>query len=134
MYTAIYTRPTPMRTHRVPKRRACHSAGRARTISTGAGTASELFRATGVASVATSQNDDARINAHAYRATGRNFMKVRAIALGAVMAMAAGAAFAQDKTFELRLSHWVPPSHPLQKALEDWGSSIEKASNGTIKY
>ena len=41
---------------------------------------------------------------------------------------------AQDKTFELRLSHWVPPSHPLQKALEDWGASIEKASNGTIKY
>ena len=31
-------------------------------------------------------------------------------------------------------SHWVPPSHPLQKALEDWGASIEKASNGTIKY
>ena len=43
-------------------------------------------------------------------------------------------ALAQDKTFELKLSHWVPPSHPLQKALEDWGSSIEKASNGTIKY
>jgi TRAP-type C4-dicarboxylate transport system substrate-binding protein len=43
-------------------------------------------------------------------------------------------ALAQDKELELRLSHWVPPSHPLQKALEDWGSSIEKASNGTIKY
>ena len=40
---------------------------------------------------------------------------------------------AQDKTFELRLSHWVPPSHPLQKALEDWGAVVEKASNGTIK-
>jgi TRAP-type C4-dicarboxylate transport system substrate-binding protein len=46
----------------------------------------------------------------------------------------APAAIAQDKTIELRLSHWVPPSHPLQKALEDWGSSIEKASGGTIKY
>ncbi|MGA7528265.1 MAG: C4-dicarboxylate ABC transporter, partial [Pseudolabrys sp.] len=31
-------------------------------------------------------------------------------------------ALAQDKTFELKLSHWVPPSHPLQKALEDWGA------------
>jgi TRAP-type C4-dicarboxylate transport system substrate-binding protein len=41
---------------------------------------------------------------------------------------------AQDKTFELKLSHWVPPSHPLQKALEDWGGSVEKASGGTIKY
>ena len=43
-------------------------------------------------------------------------------------------AFAQDKTFELKLSHWVPPSHPLQKALEEWGASVEKASGGTIKY
>jgi TRAP-type C4-dicarboxylate transport system substrate-binding protein len=40
----------------------------------------------------------------------------------------------KDKTFELKLSHWVPPSHPLQKALEDWGASVEKASGGTIKY
>ena len=58
---------------------------------------------------------------------------MRAAALGAVLACA-GVASAQDKTFELRLAHWVPPSHPLQKALEDWGASIEKASNGTIKY
>ena len=41
---------------------------------------------------------------------------------------------AQDKTFELKLSHWVPPSHPLQKALEEWGFSVEKDSGGTIKY
>ena len=47
---------------------------------------------------------------------------------------AAPAAVAQDKTFELKISHWVPPAHPLQKALEDWGASVEKASNGTIKY
>jgi TRAP-type C4-dicarboxylate transport system substrate-binding protein len=43
-------------------------------------------------------------------------------------------AIAQDKTFELKLSHWVPPSHPLQKALEEWGASVEKDSGGTIKY
>src|SRR5437667_9870323 len=59
-------------------------------------------------------------------------MKLRVVALGAAIVLAAGAASAQDKTFELRLSHWVPPSHPLQKALEDWGASIAKASNGTI--
>jgi len=41
---------------------------------------------------------------------------------------------AQEKTFELKISHWVPPAHPLQKALEDWGASVEKASNGTIHY
>src|SRR5215467_4533651 len=28
-----------------------------------------------------------------------------------------GAAEAQQKTVELKLSHWVPPSHPLQKAM-----------------
>jgi len=61
-------------------------------------------------------------------------MTIRAAALGAALAWCATAASAQDKTFELRLSHWVPPSYPLQKALEDWGGSIEKASNGTIKY
>jgi TRAP-type C4-dicarboxylate transport system substrate-binding protein len=56
-----------------------------------------------------------------------------AASLLAALALAP-AALAQDKTIELKLSHWVPPSHPLQKALEDWGSSIEKASGGTIKY
>src|SRR6202050_5114924 len=44
-----------------------------------------------------------------------------------------GTASAEDKTFELKLSHWVPPSHPLQKAIQEWADDIEKASNGTIK-
>jgi TRAP-type C4-dicarboxylate transport system substrate-binding protein len=53
----------------------------------------------------------------------------------AALALLGGApAMAQDKTFELKLAHWVPPSHPLQKALEDWGSSVEKASGGTLKF
>ena len=43
-------------------------------------------------------------------------------------------AIAQEKNFELKLSHWVPPSHPLQKALETWGASVEKESGGTITY
>ncbi|MEZ5890563.1 MAG: TRAP transporter substrate-binding protein [Xanthobacteraceae bacterium] len=51
----------------------------------------------------------------------------------ALLAAAAPNARAEDQTFELKLSHWVPPSHPLQKALEDWGASVEKASGGTIK-
>lgn len=56
------------------------------------------------------------------------------VASAAVLAFAAFApASAQDKTFELKLSHWVPPSHPLQKAIEEWSASIEKDSNGTIK-
>ena len=55
------------------------------------------------------------------------------VASAAGLLIAASAALAQDKTFELKLSHWVPPTHPLQKAMEEWGASIEKASNGTIK-
>jgi TRAP-type C4-dicarboxylate transport system substrate-binding protein len=50
------------------------------------------------------------------------------------LALGICAASAEDKTFELKLSHWVPPTHPLQKAMEDWGADIEKASGGTIKY
>src|SRR3954452_2735455 len=52
------------------------------------------------------------------------------------LALAAGVTtpvLAQDKTFDLKISHWVPASHPLQKALEDWVASVEKASGGTIK-
>jgi TRAP-type C4-dicarboxylate transport system substrate-binding protein len=49
------------------------------------------------------------------------------------LALGLGNVAAQEKTFELKLSHWVPPSHPLQKAIEDWAADIEKASNGTIK-
>jgi TRAP-type C4-dicarboxylate transport system substrate-binding protein len=45
-----------------------------------------------------------------------------------------GSASAQDKTIELKISHWVPPSHPLQKAMEEWGNSVEHDSGGTIKY
>ena len=43
-------------------------------------------------------------------------------------------AVAQEKTIELKLSHWVPASHPLQKALEEWGAAVEKDSGGTLKY
>ena len=57
---------------------------------------------------------------------------VTTAALSLFAVTAAQPARAQDKSFELKLSHWVPPSHPLQKALEDWGASVEKASGGTI--
>jgi TRAP-type C4-dicarboxylate transport system substrate-binding protein len=47
---------------------------------------------------------------------------------------AAVPALAQDKPVQLKLSHWVPPSHPLQKAMEDWGNSIQKDSDGSITF
>jgi TRAP-type transport system periplasmic protein len=45
----------------------------------------------------------------------------------------AGNAVAQDKPVELKFSHWVPPSHAMQKSIVAWAQSIDKASNGTIK-
>jgi TRAP-type C4-dicarboxylate transport system substrate-binding protein len=62
-------------------------------------------------------------------------MKLRATALGAVLALGiAGSAVAQDKPVHLKMGHWVPPAHPLQKAMEEWGKSVEKASKGTITF
>jgi TRAP-type C4-dicarboxylate transport system substrate-binding protein len=57
-----------------------------------------------------------------------------AVALAAAVLGSASLAGAQEKTFELKLSHWVPPSHPLQKALEQWGAAVEKESGGTLHY
>src|SRR5437763_14484968 len=67
------------------------------------------------------------------RRTGRLIAAVFASAAGLASLGPAPSALAQDKTIELKLSHWVPPTHPLQKAMEDWSASVEKASNGTIK-
>jgi TRAP-type C4-dicarboxylate transport system substrate-binding protein len=61
-------------------------------------------------------------------------MSMRKAFLALLLAASVTPAFAQDKNFDLKISHWVPASHPLQKALEDWGASVEKASGGTIKY
>lgn len=51
----------------------------------------------------------------------------------AVLLVAPAPSQAQEQSFDLRISHWVPPSHPLQKALEAWGESVEKASSGTLR-
>jgi TRAP-type C4-dicarboxylate transport system substrate-binding protein len=53
--------------------------------------------------------------------------------LALLLAASITPAYAAEQTFNLKISHWVPASHPLQKALEDWGASVEKASGGTIK-
>lgn len=40
----------------------------------------------------------------------------------------------QAEEVELALSHWVPPTHPLQPlGMEPWAKSIEEASGGDIK-
>src|ERR1700694_1217492 len=61
-------------------------------------------------------------------------MSMRKTFLALLLAAAVTPALAQEKTFELKLSHWVPASHPLQKSLEDWGAAVETESGGTIKY
>jgi TRAP-type C4-dicarboxylate transport system substrate-binding protein len=61
-------------------------------------------------------------------------MVLRGLIVGAALAALMGSAAAQDKTVTLKLSHWVPATHPLQKAMEEWGASVEKDSGGTIKY
>jgi TRAP-type C4-dicarboxylate transport system substrate-binding protein len=49
-------------------------------------------------------------------------------------ALGGGAALAQDKPVELKFSHWVPPTHPMQKTgIEPWAKSIAEASGGSIK-
>src|SRR4051794_27594267 len=58
---------------------------------------------------------------------------MRKACLALLLAASVSPAFAQDKTFDLKISHWVPASHPLQKSLEDWAAAVEKDSGGTIK-
>jgi TRAP-type C4-dicarboxylate transport system substrate-binding protein len=60
-------------------------------------------------------------------------MPMRKLLLALAIAAGVTPALAQEKTFDLKISHWVPASHPLQKALEDWAAAVEKASGGTIK-
>ncbi|MGE0565932.1 MAG: TRAP transporter substrate-binding protein [Pseudolabrys sp.] len=57
-----------------------------------------------------------------------------AIAIAAAVIGSATVAGAQEKTFELKLAHWVPASHPLQKAFEVWGEAVKQASGGTLTY
>ena len=51
----------------------------------------------------------------------------------AASAIATGVARAQDRTVELKFGYWIPPAHSLIPASQEWGESIAKASNGTIK-
>src|SRR5215510_1461817 len=63
----------------------------------------------------------------------RETTSMRKTVLALLLAAGVTPAAAQDKTFELKISHWVPASHSLQKALEDWAAAVEKDSGGTIK-
>src|SRR5947207_3314465 len=63
----------------------------------------------------------------------RGEMPMKKMLLAMLLAASVTPALAQEKNFELKISHWVPASHSLQKALEDWAAAVEKDSGGTIK-
>ena len=50
----------------------------------------------------------------------------------AALAATAITAVAQDQKFELKFSSWVPPSHGMHPAINQWLESIGKASGGSI--
>src|SRR5215472_11142401 len=60
-------------------------------------------------------------------------MPMRKSWLALLLAVSVAPALGQEQTFNLKISHWVPASHPLQKSLEDWAAAVEKESGGTIK-
>src|SRR5260370_33028230 len=39
---------------------------------------------------------------------------------------------ADDNPVQFKISHWIPPSHPLQAAIEDWANSVKTDSHGSI--
>jgi TRAP-type C4-dicarboxylate transport system substrate-binding protein len=57
-----------------------------------------------------------------------------ALSPAALLAPATVPAEAQDKAVHLKIAHWVPPAHPLHKSMEEWGASIQKATNGTVTF
>ena len=54
---------------------------------------------------------------------------LRAVALGAALAAAAGA---HAQNVQLKLSSWVPAQHALNPALQAWADDIKKQSGGAI--
>lgn len=48
------------------------------------------------------------------------------------LAIGPGAALAQDKKVNMRLSYWVPPKHKLTPGYKEWGDHLKKVTNGTI--
>ncbi len=70
-------------------------------------------------------------SARAFAASAFAGSVLGASVLGACV-FGASAAHAQEKPVQLKLSHWVPPQHPLQAAIQDWAEEVRKESGGTI--
>lgn len=63
-------------------------------------------------------------------------MKAESWLLAAVVSsavvFAAGPAVSQESQIELRFAHWLPPTHAMDKSIQEWGAAIEEASGGSI--
>jgi TRAP-type C4-dicarboxylate transport system substrate-binding protein len=55
------------------------------------------------------------------------------VALSLLLTLGLSPSEAQDKTFQLKLSTWVPPAHPLNPSIVAWAQDIEKETGGTVK-
>ena len=60
-------------------------------------------------------------------------MRILFMALSLLLAAGIAPSRAEDKSFQLKLSSWVPPQHPLNPSLIAWAKDIETETNGTIK-
>jgi TRAP-type transport system periplasmic protein len=54
--------------------------------------------------------------------------------VSAALALAVGAGSAQAQTFELKLSHFVPPNHAFHKWATAWTEQLGKDSGGRLKF
>ena len=52
-------------------------------------------------------------------------------ALPAVAGLLGGPACAEEPKVDLKLSHWLPPAHPLQQAIADW-ADFEAAGRAKV--
>ncbi|MEK7820133.1 MAG: TRAP transporter substrate-binding protein DctP, partial [Pseudomonadota bacterium] len=57
---------------------------------------------------------------------------IRAGALAAALVLAAGPAFAQQKT-TMRISHQVPPAHHMSKMLEGFAADVKARTKGEVE-
>ncbi|WP_372656500.1 TRAP transporter substrate-binding protein [Hydrogenophaga sp.] len=65
-------------------------------------------------------------------ANGARVTKRAFLALGVCLAAASfGAASAE--TYELKVSHYLPPNHTMHKELERWAADLDKKSGGRLK-
>ena len=83
-------------------------------------------------SVGTTKNYTVRSRVVSHKAAFDRLQLRLLVAIASLCVTTSTVTWAMDEPVQLIISHWVPPSHPLQAAIEDWASDIKKTSGGTI--